>query len=552
MGVEILRKVAQSVARSKPIRTALASAILLTSGSPDMIRAQDAPEPNMVNGLSCSYYNEIYDFSTVNPKTIIPDYQQNVSEINFDWGNKSPVEGVIDPDTFTMRCIGELRPLETGTHQASTIGDDGIKLWIGGELMIDDWNLHPATERSSRLMLLTAYLPTRKSYPIILEYFNNRGDAVNKLLWQTPFKPKHIIPSEVLFSPKVDQHILEPAEPIPSEPTPPTPPLEEPGVTEFPPGLRLAWVNNNGGNGDIFTGSTSGADNRPLSPHPQEDKDPLWATDYRIYWTSLRDGNWNIFAANPNDNKEPLRITNNSAQDQQPYVYGQDLVFTSDREEGDEFFRVYTAKTYGTEADVKLLNHLPYHQSEPKIYFDPYEKRLKAVYSVRLPQGLGGQEIFTQDLDGSTPPKNFSIRRGDDSQPTPSPNGRYIVFHTESDNLLLGLTDPVRETTGKNLTQGQNPSWHPNSQKIVFERDGEIYTIGTDGKGLINLTNHPAVDMNPVYSPDGNWIAFVSTREDGRAQIHIMRADGTGIRQVSYLPAGSLKPTWQPFAVPAA
>jgi dipeptidyl aminopeptidase/acylaminoacyl peptidase len=55
--------------------------------------------------------------------------------------------------------------------------------------------------------------------------------------------------------------------------------------------------------------------------------------------------------------------------------------------------------------------------------------------------------------------------------------------------------------------------------KIAFmsDRDGneEVYVMNPDGSGPVNLTNNPAIDLKPAWSPDGKRIAFASNRDGG-------------------------------------
>lgn len=85
--------------------------------------------------------------------------------------------------------------------------------------------------------------------------------------------------------------------------------------------------------------------------------------------------------------------------------------------------------------------------------------------------------------------------------------------------------------------------------KIVFEsnRDGnsEIYVMNADGTAQTNLTNNPAVDSKPAWSPDGTRIAFTSDRA-GTSQVWMMNSDGSSATQLTNDPVGAGGPTWSP------
>ena len=83
--------------------------------------------------------------------------------------------------------------------------------------------------------------------------------------------------------------------------------------------------------------------------------------------------------------------------------------------------------------------------------------------------------------------------------------------------------------------------------KIAFrsDRDGnlEVYVMNPDGSDQVNISNNPALDSRPAWSPDGTWIAFRSER-DGNSEIYKMRADGSGQTRLTFDPGRDIFPAW--------
>lgn len=65
----------------------------------------------------------------------------------------------------------------------------------------------------------------------------------------------------------------------------------------------------------------------------------------------------------------------------------------------------------------------------------------------------------------------------------------------------------------------------PTGETLVFRWANELWSVGIEGGTAKRLTNHPAVDSEPKFSPDGKQLAFISNR-NGSNQIYVMPAEG--------------------------
>jgi hypothetical protein len=136
--------------------------------------------PGTGTGLNAYYYA----LHTNNaPFTGTPTLTRVEPEIHFDYGTGSP-DAAISGDYFTARWFGEVQAVGTGDYTVYTVSDDGVRLWVNNQLVIDEWNNHAPRTNSA-----TVNLTGTQKYPILMEYYENGGSASAKLWWSNSFSP---------------------------------------------------------------------------------------------------------------------------------------------------------------------------------------------------------------------------------------------------------------------------------------------------------------------------------------------------------------------------
>ncbi len=141
--------------------------------------------------------------------------------------------------------------------------------------------------------------------------------------------------------------------------------------------------------------------------------------------------------------------------------------------------------------------------------------------------------------------------------PTPSAGGsqRFVPWAIAASILVgvllvLGIGYHYFSRFGLSPdSEGSAATIAPKSGKVAFvsNRSGnwDIWTMNPDGSQQVNLTQHPAADFDPVWSPTGDQILFNSNR-DGDRDLYLMDADGKNVRKVFAKSANRLYPTWSP------
>jgi hypothetical protein len=150
--------------------------IALLLGASSAVLAQD--------GLLGDYYQDPGDGTFFN--TLV--FSRTDATVNFNFGTGSPGTGV-GIDDFSIRWTGQVTAPVTGEYIFTTESDDGARLWVSGQQIVDSFVDQGPTKHSGKIFLIAGGV-----YDIRMDYYENGGGAVARLFWTRPGQSEEIIP----------------------------------------------------------------------------------------------------------------------------------------------------------------------------------------------------------------------------------------------------------------------------------------------------------------------------------------------------------------------
>jgi len=142
-------------------------------------------------GLLGHYYYTSGEGPPANPwKTLV--LTRIDPTVNFNWGTESP-DPSINANDFAVRWTGTIEAPASDVYTFHTQTDDGIRLWVNNQLIIENWTEHGNTHDSGDIALTAG-----QKYEIILEWYENGVYARCELSWSTPTRIRETIPSQYL------------------------------------------------------------------------------------------------------------------------------------------------------------------------------------------------------------------------------------------------------------------------------------------------------------------------------------------------------------------
>ena len=332
-----------------------------------------------------------------------------------------------------------------------------------------------------------------------------------------------VIPLEETDTPTPSPESVDPTTP----PLPPATATLEPTAT--PPAVivggsdRIAFISDreDGRTLQIWTMNGDGSDAAQLTFGPGDKLQPRWSPDgKRLLYVSAggtddfgNDLGLDIFVYNADRSGDPVNITNNIGDDTDPTwsPQGNRVAFTSTRVNEVEQVFLMDVQCLEPPDGCSVIDE-PWNLTlgyaiEYSPAWSPAGDALVVVGSIR---GAGGR-LFLRSLLGGDP-----------------------TWYDKQDRII----------------GADHPTWSSDNQLLAFD-----WTVHRGKQEIyVSLTENPALDptsltnslgnKEPVFSPDGQLIAFTSTR-DQNPEIYVMTNNGSGQRNLTNNPGRDLQPDWR-------
>ena len=325
---------------------------------------------------------------------------------------------------------------------------------------------------------------------------------------------------------------------------------EESSPTQQEAVSQIAFVSERDGNSEIYVINSDGSGLTNLTNNPAQDHAPAWSADgSKIAFTSNRgEGLYNLYVMGA-DGSDPTRLVTIAGPNHRPHwspdgskilvasIYGEGVIYVVNLGASD-------LTNLTIDSGLGDGSHASWSPDGSKIVFESRSHIyvMNADGSNRTDLGEGIRPAWSPD--GS----KIAFSASDQSINSINPDG------SDRTRLIARLPD---ESVLRVL-----PSWSPDGTRIAFKTlsddDLGVVVMNADGSNQVRLTGQVLLDLNQLdllsWSPDGTTVVLIRTDrpisgarfEDLNIDIYTVNIDGTGLIRITDHPAMDAYPVWSP------
>ena len=176
------------------------------------------------------------------------------------------------------------------------------------------------------------------------------------------------------------------------------------------------------------------------------------------------------------------------------------------------------------------------------------QKRFGFLTVLLLVVLLGSQAIYAQEAT-DTPDAGWPVeeRCVDAAPDTRSDAIAYVSDEDGTQQIYVMDVEGNHQQKISNLVDAQldDLDWSPDGKQMVFTNNYHIYRLNIELKSAAQLTDNSRGDYHPAWSPDGRYIAYITSRS-GPYDIWLMKPNGANMRQLTYDPRLEMTVRWSP------
>jgi tricorn protease len=286
-----------------------------------------------------------------------------------------------------------------------------------------------------------------------------------------------------------------------------------------------------------------------VTDHPRTDRDPMWIGD-AIYFASDRDGRLNLYRYDV-ASKETRQLTHETTFDVRwPSADDSGLIVY----ELDGELQIYdTASESNKKISIVVPDDgvamRPSRMSAEKNIerFGLSPKGERAVFAAR-------GDIFTAPIEKGATRNLTQSSRAHDKWPAWSPDGKKVAFISDrsgEEEIYLANQDgkgEIEQLTSNGHEMRHHPKWSPDGKRLAFaDKNGKIWVLDVASKKTTEVADEKReYSLDYTWSPDGAFLAFSLSDENGFSSIHIWSAKDNKLQRVTDEMFDESEPVWDP------